>query len=151
MKTLLFGCFILLGLFSCNQNSPRNSNSDKTLNYSMSVLHQRVTNDLTSILSGYIEKSNETTNSNNIKFVISTIRFSGSTDFEFIQLGVNGYNAIKPSIGLSVYAPWTRDANRSYPSYTMSLKKDGSNDEFIILTYHEINNNKELLIASSIK
>jgi len=52
---------------------------------------------------------------------------------------------------LSVYAPWTRDANRSYPSYTMSLKKDGSNDEFIILTYHEINNNKELLIASSIK
>ena len=117
----------------------------------MSVLHQRVTNDLTSILSGYIEKSDETTNSNNIKFVISTIRFSGSTDFEFIQLGVNGYNAIKPSIGLSVYAPWTRDANRSYPSYTMSLKKDGSNDEFIILTYHEINNNKELLIASSIK
>jgi len=147
MKTSLFG------FFSCNQNSPRNSNSNKnkTLNSSMSVLHQRVTNDLTSILTGYIEKSNVTMNKDDVKFVISTIRFSGSTDFEFIQLGVNRYNAIKPSIGLSVYSPWKRDTNRSYPSYTMILKKDGSNDEFIFLSYQEINNNKELIIASSSK
>lgn len=150
IKTLLFGCLILLGLFSCNQNNPRNSNSNKTPDYSMSVLHKKVTNDLTNILSGYIEKDSEPFEKDNMKFLISIIRFS-STDFELIQLGVNGYsNILHKYEGISVEVPWKRDTNRSYPSYTLSLKKDGTSD-FIILTYQEINNNKELRIATTIK
>lgn len=151
MKTLLFGCLILLGLFSCNQNNPRNSNSNKTPDYSMSVLHKKVTNSLTNILSGYIEKDSEPFEKDNMKFLISIIRFS-STDFEFIQLGVNGYsNILHKYEGISVYVPWKRDTNRSYPSYTLSLIKDGTISDFIHLTYQEINNNKELIIATSIK
>lgn len=155
MKTKILGCLFLLVVFGCTFSKKNNSTNREAEYVTVrSHMHSRTTNELTQLLYGYISKSNDTIGTGNKRWLMSIIRLSNDTDFDFVKLCVNGYFGINPSLGLSPFKSWEKD-KKDHPSYTMGVVFDNTNKEgvstkFMHFIYSETGDLKTLTIATDL-
>ncbi len=150
MRTKILYLFIVVILITaCGQKSKKAS-EEKSNQEIMAKLNRIIVNELTQITSGYI-LSQEKIYTGDKTVMQTIIRQTKSTDIEFVTIYITSYFNKITGMGLSIYEPWTKNLNSSYPSYIMSLKLDKSISDFFFIFYTEKNGDKDLRIFYEIK
>jgi hypothetical protein len=147
MKTKIISLLIVVIIVAACGQTAKKAPEKKANQVIMEKINQIIVNDLTQFTSGYV-LSKDKINNGDKTFMQTKIRQIGSTDIEFITVYITAY--FNKMEGLSIYEPWTKETNRSYPTYTMGVSVDKLN-EFFIIFYMENAGNKELWISYEIK
>lgn len=126
---------------------------EKSRNQYMWYVNRNLVNKLTQLTSGYIETSNDTILDHT--FVLNVIKLPKNIDFDFVNTYITDYLSQQKDLGVSIFQPWTRNKNFSYPFYDLGLTVDeyfkNNINEFIHINYFEKNGNKELDILYEVK
>lgn len=150
MRTNILYLFIVVILITACGQTSKKASEEKSNQEMMAKLNRIIVNELTQITSGYI-LSQEKINTGDKTVMQTIIRQTESTDIEFVTIYITSYFNKLTGMGLSIYEPWTKNSNSSYPSYIMSLKLDKSISDFFFIFYTEKNGNKDLRIFYEIK
>jgi hypothetical protein len=106
---------------SCGTRSKK-APEEKSRNQYMWYVNRNLVNKLTQLTSGYIETSNDTIL--NQTYVRSVIKLPKTIDFDFVNTYITVYLNQQKDLGVSIFQPWTRNKEYSYPFYVLGLTVD---------------------------